>query len=144
MASPTYIYKIVPSSTPPPSPLPEALPVSDLDASDDFIHASTSKQLLGTLSRFFSTATSVFILRIPYEKVKAAGVVKWEARDGRPGEEWEEECFPHLYNGLKVGREEVDEVGVWERGPNGWSAEGWPFGEVDVPESAPAQGQLQA
>jgi len=51
---PTYIYKIIPSVAKPPSPLPEVLPVSDLDQRDGFVHCSTSKQLLGTLNAFFS------------------------------------------------------------------------------------------
>lgn len=41
--------------------------------------------------------------------------------------------FPHIHgNGLKLGREEVDEVGEWVRGDGEWGAAGWPFGE-DVP-----------
>jgi hypothetical protein len=42
--------------------------------------------------------------------------------------------FPHIHgNGLKLGREEVDEVGEWVRGDGEWGAAGWPFGEEDVP-----------
>lgn len=38
--------------------------------------------------------------------------------------------FPHIHgNGLKVGREEVDEVGVWQRASSGWGVEEWPFAE---------------
>lgn len=70
---------------------------------------------------------------MPYAKLKAQGVVRWEGSGGRVGKEAEEGCFPHLYNGLRVGDGEVDEVGDWKKGKGKWSAEGWPFGGVDVP-----------
>jgi len=73
---PTYIYKIVPSSAPPPSPLPDALPVSDLDKSDGFIHLSTAAQLPATLGRFFQKDELVYILRIIYKQVEKD--IKWE------------------------------------------------------------------
>jgi len=41
--------------------------------------------------------------------------------------------FPHIYNGLKVGKEEVDDVGEWRKGSEGWSGEDWCWGEVDRP-----------
>jgi hypothetical protein len=41
--------------------------------------------------------------------------------------------FPHIYNGLKVGIEEVESVGKWDRGDGEWGAEGWPFDE-DTPK----------
>ena len=51
-----------------------------------------------------------------------------------PGGCWDIEgklgYFPHVHgNGLKIGREEVDEVGIWKRGSGGWGVEEWPFGE---------------
>lgn len=129
---PTYIYKIVPSTGAAlPSPLPASLPVSQLDMRDCFIHASTSSQLLGTLNKFFANAESVHLLRIPYTGVK--DVVKWESTDGTPGEAGQTGCFPHLYNGLKVGRDEVDRVTIWQRDADKWSAKTWPFGDVDCP-----------
>jgi hypothetical protein len=38
--------------------------------------------------------------------------------------------FPHLYNELKLGKDEVESVQCWEKGPDGWdsalqSAEAW-------------------
>jgi uncharacterized protein (DUF952 family) len=140
MAAPTplpkYIYKILPSSPPPPSPLPLALPVSDLDKRDNFIHLSTSAQILGTLRNFFNDEGHVYILRIPYQGVEE--YIKWEDAKGKqpdePGGCWDIEgkmgYFPHVHgNGLKIGREEVDEVGMWKRGSDGWGVEEWPFGE---------------
>jgi hypothetical protein len=42
--------------------------------------------------------------------------------------------FPHVHgNGLKIGREEVEEVGMWKRGRSGWGVGEWPFGE-DTPK----------
>jgi len=47
--------------------------------------------------------------------------------------------FPHVYangsdGGQRLGREEVDAVGRWVRGDQGWSSEGWCFDE-DVPRA---------
>lgn len=137
---PKYIYKILPSSPTPPSPLPETLPVSSLDARDNFIHASTSQQLLGTLRLFFAAEPSVILLRIPVANVRNAIVweppnehgqgAKWNPASGEPRPH---HFFPHLYNGLKLGRDEVDVVGTWTRDDEVWSSRGWPFGDEDVP-----------
>ncbi|PQE21629.1 DUF952 domain protein [Rutstroemia sp. NJR-2017a WRK4] len=123
---PKYIYKILPSSVAPPIPLPDVLPVSELDSRDGFIHLSTSKQLVGTLNAFFSNESHVYLLRIPYSKV--APHVKWEDAIGKTPEEvggcWDTEgkagFFPHVYNGLRLGREEVDALGLWKRGEGEW------------------------
>jgi uncharacterized protein (DUF952 family) len=145
MATPTplpkYIYKILPSSPLPPSPLPLALPVSDLDKRDNFIHLSTSAQILGTLRNFFKDEPHVYILRIPYGGVSK--YIIWEDAKGKqpdePGGCWDVErkmgYFPHVHgNGLKIGREEVDEVGVWKRGDGGWSVEDWSYEEDKAKE----------
>jgi uncharacterized protein (DUF952 family) len=145
---PTYIYKILPSTPPPPSPLPLNLPLSALDRRDNFLHFSTSSQILGTLNAFFSHEEFVYILRVPYERVEKW--IKWENAKGKhPGEvggcwdfKGEKGYFPHVHGngekgddgGLKLGSEGVDEVGKWVKGEGEerWSAGGWPFGE-DVP-----------
>jgi len=137
-----YIYKIVSASSPPPASLPAVLPLSALDISSGYIHASVSSQLLGTLNNFFGAESHVYILRIPFERVK--DVVRWEDSAGLPPERacWDAAVpggaglFPHLYNGLRLGAAEVDEVGVWKRDAEGWTPDGWPFGEVDVPPKA--------
>jgi hypothetical protein len=82
---PLYIYKILPSSTPPPSPLPLALPVSELDRRDNFIHLSTSRQLLGTLRNFFADEEKVYVLRIPYARVQRW--IRWEDAKGKTADE---------------------------------------------------------
>lgn len=80
MSTPTYIYKIVPCTIPIPDPLPEALPVSELDTSSGFIHMSTAHQVPGTLKRFFQDHERVYILRIKYQDVEH--LVKWEDSKG--------------------------------------------------------------
>ena len=77
MSTPTYI---VPASAAPPLPLPDVLPVSELDSSDGFIHLSTALQVPGTLKQFFSNDDSVYILRIIYTKVEKD--IKWENDKG--------------------------------------------------------------
>ena len=80
MSTPTYVYKIVPSSTPPPTPLPERLPVSELDNTDGFLHLSTAVQIPGTLKRFFTSTDKVYILRIEYIGVEKD--IKWQHSTG--------------------------------------------------------------
>jgi uncharacterized protein (DUF952 family) len=53
---PKYIYKIVPAD---PQPLPEALPLSDLDRNDGFLHLSTAAQVQLT---FLFPLQQVFML----------------------------------------------------------------------------------
>ncbi|KIM46032.1 hypothetical protein M413DRAFT_441097 [Hebeloma cylindrosporum] len=118
MSTPTYIYKIVPASAVPPSPLPDALPVSQLDSSDGFIHLSTAGQVPGTLKQFFSDEDSVCILRIPYATVEKD--VKWENDKGKGGV-GEENVFPHLYNGLRLGNAEIETIAEWKWN-HGWDA----------------------
>ncbi|KAG9233040.1 hypothetical protein BJ875DRAFT_59122 [Amylocarpus encephaloides] len=143
---PKYIYKILPSCPPPPTPLPMSLPLSDLDSRDGFIHMSTSVQILGTLKAFFNNAASIVILRVPYERVESR--VKWEMAKGKRPEErggcWDTEGilggFPHIYHApdgeLRLGREEVQDSGTWNRVGETWSQEGWPFGSDDLPKES--------
>jgi uncharacterized protein (DUF952 family) len=140
---PKYIYKILPSQPPPPEPLPQNLPLSSLDRRDGFLHFSTPAQILGTLNAFFGSELNVWILRIPYARVE--NFIRWEDALGKAPDEkggcWDTEgtkgLFPHVYGngeegdeeGLRLGREEVDGIGKWERGGESWGKEGWPFGE---------------
>jgi len=111
---PTYIYKLIPSSAPPPDPLPPVLPVSDLDRSSGFIHLSTAKQVPNTLKRFFTDEPRVYILRLQYDPLEQK--IRWEDPKGEVcGPRGGEGMFPHLYNDLKVGSEEVESVAAWDR-----------------------------
>ena len=120
---PSYVYKLIPSSAPPPNPLPAQLPLSALDESSGFIHLSTAAQVAGTLCHFFASESKVYVLRIPYDRVEKD--IRWESPDAkvcgqRPGEG----LFPHLYNSGRLGNGEVDGVAEWENADPG-SAAGW-------------------
>ncbi|KAF8665711.1 hypothetical protein AX16_000161 [Volvariella volvacea WC 439] len=118
---PTYLYKIVHSSAPPPSPLPERLPLSQLDAADGFIHLSTSTQVPRTLVRFFRDDTQVYLLRLTYSHVEAH--IRWENPQGTaPGRMGDDNTFGHLYNGGRLGRDEVESIKVVNRDKaTGWA-----------------------
>lgn len=81
---------------------------------------------------------------MPYERVEKW--IKWEDAKGKRPEEkggcWdtkgEKGLFPHVYanaddGGLRLGAQEVESAGKWEKKRGKWTDEGWPFGE-DVPE----------
>lgn len=95
-AAPLYLYKLVPSSLPVREPLPERLPVSDIDQKSGFIHLSTAFQVPNTLDAFFKDELMVYVLRIPYSKVLED--IRWESPEGtvcgpRPKEGLFPVCF---------------------------------------------------
>ena len=113
---PTYIYKLIPSSTPPPDPLPVTLPVSELDRSSGFIHLSTSKQVPNTLKYFFTDEPRVYVLRLAYAPLEDHQLIRWEDPKAEAcGPRGGEGMFPHLYNGLQLGKDEVESVATWAR-----------------------------
>ncbi|KIJ63954.1 hypothetical protein HYDPIDRAFT_112442 [Hydnomerulius pinastri MD-312] len=130
---PNYIYKLVSYKTPPPSTvaseLPEALPISEIDKSSGFVHLSTARQVPNTLKFFFGGDPLVYILRIKYDDVEKD--IKWEDPKAEVcGPRGGEGMFPHLYNGFKLGKDEVDDILVVERGDGEWEAaiqevQGW-------------------
>jgi uncharacterized protein (DUF952 family) len=128
-ANPTYIYKLISSTAALPDPLPDRLPVSDLDQTSGFIHLSTARQVPKTLNFFYKNDVKVYVLRIPYDPVEKN--IKWEDPKAEVcGPRGGEGMFPHLYNELKLGKDEVESVQCWEKGPDGWdsalqSAEAW-------------------
>ncbi|PHH75421.1 hypothetical protein CDD82_4454 [Ophiocordyceps australis] len=77
-----FAFKIV--SNPPPDPLPEIYPKSELDQSDGFVHLSTAIQVPLTADRFFAAYQTLWVLKLDFGKI--ADLVKWE------------DSFPHLYN----------------------------------------------
>jgi uncharacterized protein (DUF952 family) len=139
---PTYIYKLIPSTSPVPTRLPSILPLSPLDQKSNFIHLSTSLQVPRTLKHFFADEPLVYVLRLNYAQLEPQ--LRWEDPKGEVcGERAGEGMFAvssvftfyfiynfgdgifadleeHLYNGLKVGKDEVESVAVWERGERGW------------------------
>ncbi|KAG2357379.1 hypothetical protein BDR07DRAFT_374436 [Suillus spraguei] len=118
---PTYVYKLVSSSAAPPDPLPSRLPVSDLDQASGFVHLSTARQVPNTLKFFYKDHTKVYVLRIPYDPVEKN--IKWEDPKAEVcGPRGGEGMFPHLYNGFKLGEDEVESVQILEKGSNGWDS----------------------
>ncbi|KAJ7068147.1 hypothetical protein C8F01DRAFT_1117012 [Mycena amicta] len=116
---PTYIYKLISHTSPLPDPLPEELPLSDLDAADGFMHFSTAKQVARTLKRFFAADPRVTIVRIEYSKVEAE--IRWESsKDSAPGEIGDDNVFPHIY-GRALRASDIESVVVWER-TDDWDA----------------------
>ncbi|KAG2126442.1 hypothetical protein BD769DRAFT_1462374 [Suillus cothurnatus] len=116
-ANPTYIYKLISSTAAPPDPLPDRLPVSDLDQTSGFIHLSTARQVPKTLNFFYKHDVKVYVLRIPYNPVEKN--IKWEDPKA-------EVCGPRGGEGLT----KVESVQCWEKGPDGWdsalqAAEAW-------------------
>ncbi|KAI6044612.1 hypothetical protein EDC04DRAFT_2641310 [Pisolithus marmoratus] len=113
----TYIYKLVSHTSSTPSSVkdfPERLPVSSIDESSGFLHFSTAKQVPNTLKYFFGADPHVYILRVPYAKVEKD--IRWEDPKAEVcGPRGGEGMFPHLYNGLKLGKEEVESVSVLYR-----------------------------
>jgi len=120
MSVPTFVYKIISSYTPLPSPIPDILPPSDLDQKSGFIHLSTAKQISGTLRLIFKDDAKVYIVKIGYEKVEKD--IKWEEGScvlGAP-EVTKGDMFPHLYNALRLKKEEIDSIAEWESDGDGW------------------------
>ena len=141
-----YVYKIAPSHPAVPTTATGTLPEhytmapSALDRTSGFIHLSTAAQVPGTLRHFFASPAaqraSVFLLRLPYEPLAEAGVVRWESPDAKIcGPREGEGMFPHVYfpdGRLGLGHGEVDGVRevVSPEGEDGWDGglgrlDGW-------------------
>ena len=85
--------------------------MSALDANDGFIHLSTAEQIPATASRFYAHTNSLFLMKIPLDRIKES--TKWEEAGSG--------CFPHLY-GAELGREEVVDVKEFRREvPEPWT-----------------------
>ncbi|KAH8693790.1 hypothetical protein BGW36DRAFT_383715 [Talaromyces proteolyticus] len=116
--APRYVYKLVPSTAPIPETLPDQLPVSDLDQRSGFVHLSSATQIPNTLKFFFKNEPLVYVLRIVYDKVEKD--IRWESPDATVcGPRGGEGMFPHLYNGLKLGKDEIESVATWKN-VDGW------------------------
>ena len=100
---PQFVYKILPEA--PQIPLLDSLPLSELDAKDGFIHLSTAKQAPATAGRFYSMVSSLWLLKIPLDRIE--NNVKWEDSG--------DSCFPHVY-GPMPGKAEVSDVRDFRKG----------------------------
>jgi uncharacterized protein (DUF952 family) len=135
---PRYLYKIIASNAPIREPIPERLPVSELDRDSGFIHLSMAHQVPSTLNLFFMDEPVVYILRIEYGRVIQD--IRWESPDGKvSGPRPAKGLFPvsytvapspakmrflltkpkHMYNDLKLGKEEVESLAIWQN-EDGW------------------------
>jgi uncharacterized protein (DUF952 family) len=92
-------------------------------------------KLRGTLSRFFGNANKFFILRIEYRNVEKD--TKWRDRNGgkyfdintvtqlfttfvyNPMRCEGKDMHFHIYNGLRLGKVEIESVVEWEKTSNG-------------------------
>ncbi|KAH6915304.1 hypothetical protein BKA70DRAFT_573658 [Coprinopsis sp. MPI-PUGE-AT-0042] len=110
---PEYVYKILSSTAAPPHPLPDQLPLSELDQLSGFIHLSTAKQVPGTLKLFFSDESKIYLLKIALSKVNDN--IRWENGDGGQGTPGADGFFPHLYNYFKLGKAEVESTACCKR-----------------------------
>ncbi|MCJ1280198.1 hypothetical protein MMC21_008025 [Puttea exsequens] len=97
---PTFVYKILPDA--PPNPFQGIMP-SDLDARDGFIHLSTAEQVPSTADRFYSTAQTLWFLKIPLKTIE--NKTRWE--DNPSG------CFPHFYS-TSIGHDQVESMKKFE------------------------------
>lgn len=101
---PTFWYKIL--DQPPPSPLPETLPATDLDAKDGFIHLSTGSQIPITAGLFFSNHPSIWVLKLRRENID--GRVEYPPELGK--------CCPHVFDSKGLGKDNVEDVIELKRG----------------------------
>ena len=99
---PKFVYKIL--SEKPPEELPNALPLSELDAKDGFIHLSTAEQVPATAGRFFSMMGELWLLKIELDRIEKN--TRWEPL-GRT-------FFPHFYDHM-LGKEEITDIKVFRR-----------------------------
>lgn len=61
---------------------------------------------------FFKDEPLVYVLRIESERV--IDDIRWESPDAKIcGPRPDEGLFPHLYNGLRLGKNEVESIAVW-------------------------------
>ena len=120
-SAPTFWYKILDQA--PPSPLPETLPATDLDAHDGFIHLSTASQIPITAGLFFKTHTSIWVLKLRREKID--GRVEYPPELG--------ESCPHIHDSTTgLGKQNIEDVVELKRG----EGQKW----ADVPEMAKLEG----
>ena len=81
--TPRYLYKLIPSSKPEllKIPLPDALPLSDRDKKDQFIHLATEKQVRRLVKNHYKDDLEMFVLRLDYSQVESK--IKWEDSKGK-------------------------------------------------------------
>lgn len=79
--------------------------LTQLDRDDGFVHLSASRQLAGTLARFFAEEDHLILIQV--DESQLGSKLVWEApypNDGRGG------IFPHYYGDLEMSQS----VEYWE------------------------------
>ncbi|KAF2094350.1 hypothetical protein NA57DRAFT_80163 [Rhizodiscina lignyota] len=105
--NPAFVYKI--ADAPPPTPIPETLPLSELDQKDGFIHLSDAKQIPITANLFFKDSPQLWILKV-------------STADMGSKLDWPDELTgcAHLFDG-SLGKHNVFDVKSWHRqDEKGW------------------------
>ncbi|PRP90305.1 hypothetical protein ENSA5_66010 [Enhygromyxa salina] len=77
-----------------------ALPLSELDRRDGYVHLSTAAQVPGTLHRFFAGRDDLVVLTISRAALDGAAL-RFEAPSHAPHEH--AELFPHFYGRVTLG-----------------------------------------
>ncbi|EME47372.1 hypothetical protein DOTSEDRAFT_145970, partial [Dothistroma septosporum NZE10] len=104
-----HFYKILDSA--PQEPLPESLPLSDLDKKDGFVHLSTANQTKETANLFFSNTEKLWLLKLRVDDLKKDGNIQWNP--DIPG------C-PHLHDSARgLGKSNVTAVIIANKGSHG-------------------------
>lgn len=83
--------------------------VTNLDQKDGFIHLSTSAQLAGTLSFFFTDFDTLILLQLKHQQPNKALVFEAPYPKGRRSGE-----FPHLYSDLTL--DQIEKQWTIQRG----------------------------
>lgn len=96
---PTYLYKIL--SSPPPTPMPETLPPTALDAKDGFIHLSSASHVPITANLFFPNCDQLWILKLRAKDLD--GRLEYQTENGI--------AYPHVHDSQKgLGSTNVEET----------------------------------
>jgi hypothetical protein len=125
-----FVYQIV--DTPPPSPLPHALPAGSLDSQDGFVHTSIAGRIGQTADEFFGNHVQISLLKINLKAIRedpdAPGQPRWAESEGcvhihpiRPG------VLPRLGAGIVTSVSECarDREWTWKESMEGLIHEGW-------------------
>lgn len=96
---PAFWYKIL--DAPPPSPLPDTLPSTELDVKDGFIHLSSAAQVPMTARLFFADREKLWVLKIRRDRLD--GRVEYPPELGK--------AAPHLHDSAAgLGRANIEQV----------------------------------
>ena len=122
MFPPKYVFKVITSQ---PDLNSEKIQLTELDKESGFVRLSSGHQIPDTCNLFFSSAKKLYIIRFPYDKLKAN--IKWE-----PSPDDVLRCA-HLFGELRTI--DVDSMRKFDRGDETWvnalAAEQWLFEGVE-------------